>query len=100
MNYDEILNRLNKDYYIEYTVFQDSDTKELIVICYYPDAYENIPEPIETLKGMTIALCGDVKKDKFKNEKKLYSNARTKIYVLSSHKVKTTKFEEHFNKKL
>ena len=72
----------------------------IVPVLLWPDAYENIPEPIETLKGMTIALCGDVKKDKFKNEKKLYSNARTKIYVLSSHKVKTTKFEEHFNKKL
>lgn len=72
----------------------------IVPVLLWPDAYENIPEPIETLKGMTIALCGDVKKDKFKNEKKLYSNARTKIYVLSSNKVKTTKFEEHFNKKL
>ncbi len=72
----------------------------IVPVLLWPDAYEKIPEPIDTLKGMTIALCGDVKKDKFKNEKKLYSNARTKIYVLSSHKVKTTKFEEHFNKKL
>ena len=72
----------------------------IIPVLLWPDAYEKIPEPIDTLKGITIALCGDVKKDKFKNEKKLYSNARTKIYVLSSHKVKTTKFEEHFNKKL
>lgn len=72
----------------------------IIPVLLWPDAYEKIPEPIDTLKGMTIALCGDVKKDKFKNEKKLYSNARTKIYVLSSHKAKTTKFEEHFNKKL
>lgn len=59
----------------------------IVPVLLWPDAYENIPEPIETLKGMTIALCGDVKKDKFKNEKKLYSNARTKIYV-----VKSTKF--------
>ena len=42
MNYEEILNRLNKDYYTEYAIFQDSDTKELIVQCYYPDAYETI----------------------------------------------------------
>lgn len=56
----------------------------IVPVLLWPDAYEKIPEPIETLKGMTIALCGDVKKDKFKNEKKLYSNSRTKIYVVKS----------------
>ena len=72
----------------------------IIPILLWPDAYEKIPEPIDEIKGMTIAICGQVKKDKFKNEKKLYSNSGTKLYVLSNHKVASTKFEEHFNKKL
>lgn len=72
----------------------------IIPILLWPDAYENLPEPVDTLKGMTIAICGRVKKDKFKNEKKLYSDAKTKLYVLSSHKTKMTKQEEHFSKKL
>ena len=65
----------------------------IISILLWPDAYENLPEPVDTLKGMTIAICGRVKKDKFKNEKKLYSYAKTKLYVLSSHKTKMTKQE-------
>ena len=56
----------------------------IIPILLWADAYQNIPEPIDQMKGMTIALCGEVKKDKFKNEKKLYSTSRTKIYVLSA----------------
>lgn len=72
----------------------------IIPILLWPDAYEKIPEPIDTLKGMTIALCGNVKKDKFKNEKKLYSNARTKIYVLSSHKVKPQSLKRILTKKM
>ena len=64
------------------------------------DAYEKIPEPIDEIKGMTIAICGQVKKDKFKNEKKLYSNSGTKLYVLSNHKVASTKFDDKRNKKL
>lgn len=56
----------------------------IIPILLWADAYNKIPEPIDQMKGMTIALCGEVKKDKFKNEKKLYSTSRTKIYVLSA----------------
>ena len=55
----------------------------IIPILLWPDAYERIPEPIEQIKGLTIAICGEVKKDKFKNEKKLYSTARTKMYILA-----------------
>ena len=55
----------------------------IIAILLWPDAYERIPEPIEQIKGLTIAICGEVKKDKFKNEKKLYSTARTKMYILA-----------------
>ena len=72
----------------------------IIPILLWPDAYEKIPEPIDEIKGMTIAICGQVKKDKFKNEKKLYSNSGTKLYVLSNHKVASTKFDDKRNKKL
>lgn len=64
----------------------------IIPVLLWPDAYEKIPEPIDEIKGMTIAICGQVKKDKFKNEKKLYSNSGTKLYVLSNNKVSSTKF--------
>lgn len=72
----------------------------IIPILLWPDAYEKMPEPVETLKGMTIAICGNVKKDKFKNEKKLYSNDKTKIYVLSAQKQKFSREEEWRNSKL
>ena len=77
------------------------DCNNTIIDCIlWPDAYEKIPEPIETLKGMTVAVCGNVKKDKFKNEKKLYSNDKTKIYVLSAQKQKFSREEEWRNSKL
>ena len=49
---------------------------------------------------MTVVICGRVKKDKFKNEKKLYSDAKTKLYILSSYKTKSTKFDDWRNSKL
>lgn len=55
----------------------------IIGVMLWPDAYEELPEAIEDLKGMTVAINGVVRKDKFKNEKKLYSTDKTKIYVLS-----------------
>lgn len=72
----------------------------IVPVLLWPDAYERVPEPMEDMKGMTIALCGDVKKDKFKNEKKIYSNSSTRIYVLSNHKIKMTKSDEHYIKRL
>jgi hypothetical protein len=39
-------------------------------------------EDIEELKGSVIAISGIVKKDKFRNEKRLYSDSNTKLYVL------------------
>ena len=60
----------------------------IIPILLWPDAYEALPEPVDQLKGMTVVICGRVKKDKFKNEKKLYSDAKTRLYILSSHKTK------------
>lgn len=72
----------------------------IIPILLWPDAYEALPEPVDQLKGMTVAICGRVKKDKFKNEKKLYSDAKTKLYILSSYKTKSTKFDDWRNSKL
>ena len=72
----------------------------LLNATFWPDAYEKFPEAIEDLKGMTIAINGVVGKDKFKNEKKLYSNNKTKLYVLSSQKKVMSKLEEKRNSKL
>lgn len=71
----------------------------IIPMLLWNDAYENLPEPIEQLKGMTVAVFGVVKKDKLKNEKKLYSNSNTRLYVLSGQKVEISRFEEFKNKK-
>lgn len=71
----------------------------IIPILMWPDAYESISENITNLKGSVIAINGTVEKDKFKNEKKLYSNSRTKLYVISEHKTKSTKFEDWRNSK-
>lgn len=77
----------------------DCNNTILGVIC-WPDVYEDLPEPIEDLKGMTVAINGVVRKDKFRNEKKLYSTDKTKIYVLSNHKMKSSKLEDKRNSKL
>lgn len=58
----------------------------IIPILLWPDAYEKLDENIANLKGCIIALSGVVEKDKFKNEKKLYSNQKTKLYVISESK--------------
>lgn len=72
----------------------------IIPILMWPDAYEKIGEDIADLKGCVVALSGVVEKDKFRNEKKLYSNNKTKLYILSEHKSKSTKFDDWKNSKL
>lgn len=52
----------------------------------WPDAYENIDEDIANLKGCIVALSGTVEKDRYRNEKNLYSNNKTKLYVISESK--------------
>lgn len=69
----------------------------IIPVILWPDAYEKIGEDIANLKGCVIALNGFVEKDKWKNEKKLISNNRTKLYILSEYKTNTTKFEDRRN---
>ena len=66
----------------------------IIPVLLWPDAYESLGENIEDLKGMTVALSGVVKKDKFKNEKKIYSDSHTRLYVIGGHKSKTSRYED------
>lgn len=66
----------------------------IIPILLWPDAYESLSENVEDLKGCTVAISGIVKKDKFKNEKKIYSDSHTRLYVISTHKSKATKYED------
>ena len=56
----------------------------IIPIVMWPDAYNNIPEPIEDLKDMIIVISGVINKDKFKGVKTLYCNSNSKLYVLSN----------------
>lgn len=71
----------------------------IIPVLLWPDAYEKIGEDIADLKGCVVALSGIVEKDTWKNEKKLFSNSKTKLYILSDHKEKTTRAEEWRNSK-
>lgn len=48
----------------------------------WPDAYEAVGD-ISSLKGCVVAVSGVVQKDRFKNEKNLYSNGQTRLYVVS-----------------
>lgn len=71
----------------------------IIPVLMWPDAYEKIGENIADIKGCVVALSGTVEKDTWKNEKKLFSNNRTKLYVLSDHKTKSTRFDDWKNGK-
>lgn len=71
----------------------------IIPVLMWPDAYEKIGENIADIKGCVVALSGTVEKDTWKNEKKLFSNNRTKLYVLSDYKTKSTKFDDWKNGK-
>jgi DNA polymerase III alpha subunit len=55
----------------------------IIPVLLWPDAYENIGEDISQLKGCTVVINGVIEKDKFKNERKLISTNRTKLYIIS-----------------
>ena len=71
----------------------------IIPVLLWPDAYEKLGEDIANIKGCVVALSGTVEKDKWKNEKKIYSNNKTKLYVISDHKTNATKFEDWKNSK-
>lgn len=58
----------------------------IIPVLLWPDAYEKIGENIADIKGCVVAINGVVEKDTWRNEKKLFSSSKTKLYVLSETK--------------
>ena len=64
-----------------------SSSNEIINCTLWPDAYEPILESVGgdmlDIKGKVICISGVVRKDKFRNNKTLYSDRATKLYVLS-----------------
>lgn len=60
----------------------------IIPVLMWPEAFESIGEDISNLKGCIVAINGVVEKDKFKNERKLVSNNKTRLYVISDYKSK------------
>lgn len=64
-----------------------SSSNEIINCTIWPDAYEPILESIGgdmlDIKGKVICISGVVRKDKFRNNKTLYSDRATKLYILS-----------------
>jgi DNA polymerase III alpha subunit len=50
----------------------------------WADAYEKFSDQIEDLKGCLIAVCGVVKKDKYKGDKRVYSNDGTRLFMINS----------------
>ena len=53
----------------------------------WPDAYEKILRDVKgnmlDVKGKVICINGTVKKDKFRNQKMLFSNLTTRMYIIS-----------------
>ena len=71
------------------------DCNNTIINCtIWPDIYNMYREEIEDYKGRIIALSGTVQKDKFRNERRLFSNDRTRIYVVSETKTKLNRMQE------
>ena len=57
---------------------------DIIPVTLWPDARERIEEDLMDLKGRVICINGRVKKDKFRNQKTLYSDDRTKLYIIGA----------------
>lgn len=64
-----------------------SSSNEIINCTLWPDAYEPILESVGgdmlDVKGKVICISGVIRKDKFRNNKTLYSDRATKLYILS-----------------
>lgn len=64
-----------------------SSSNEIINCTLWPDAYEPILESVGgdmlDIKGKVICISGVIRKDKFRNNKTLYSDRTTKLYVIS-----------------
>ena len=59
----------------------------IIAVTVWPDAYINVLKDaggnmLDT-KGKVICISGTVRKDKFRNQKALFSNPSTRLYVIS-----------------
>ena len=54
----------------------------IIPVTFWPDAYGRVGERAEDLKGHIVALSGEVKKDKFKGEKAIFSNNNTRLFLI------------------
>lgn len=59
----------------------------VIAVTAWPDAYEKILRDVKgnmlDVKGKVICINGTVKKDKFRNQKMLFSNLTTRMYIIS-----------------
>lgn len=58
----------------------------VIEVVLWPDAYKRIGVEVETLKGVVVAVSGTIERDKFRNERKVYSNALTKFYIVQERR--------------
>ena len=75
------------------------DCNNTIINCtIWPDTYQLYREEIEDYKGRIIAISGIVQKDKFRNERRLFSNDRTRMYVVSETKTALSNMQEKYQK--
>lgn len=65
------------------------DCNNTIINCnIWPDTYQLYRDEIEDYKNKIVAISGIAQKDKFRNERRLYSNDRTRMYIVSEAKKK------------
>lgn len=70
------------------------DCNNTIINCtIWPDIWQLYREEIDDYKNRIVALSGVVMKDKFRNERRLFSNDRTRIYVVSEKAAALSKAE-------
>ncbi len=63
------------------------DCNNTIINCnIWPDTYQLYRDEIEDYKNKIVAISGIAQKDKFRNERRLYSNDRTRMYIVSEAK--------------
>lgn len=67
---------------------QIDSNNSIISITAWPDTYENIIRDVENgdmlnVKGKVICISGIVRKDKFRNQKMLFTNQNSKMYVIN-----------------
>ena len=67
---------------------QIDSNNSIIGITAWPDTYENIIRDVENgdmlnVKGKVICISGIIRKDKFRNQKMLFTNQNSKMYIMS-----------------